>query len=74
MFIFRGIFLSIGFVLVSESALDEFFNTADEQMSRMALTMPGRESSFSEIYSHYGGRYVFNLHLIEKENKTTNHS
>ena len=59
--------LHIGFVLVSESALDEFFNTADEQMSRMALTMPGRESSFSENYSHYGGRYVFNLHFIEKK-------
>ncbi|CAF5058274.1 unnamed protein product, partial [Rotaria sp. Silwood1] len=35
---------------VSEYALDDFFNTTDEQMSRMTSMMPGRESSFSENY------------------------
>ncbi|CAF4316639.1 unnamed protein product [Rotaria sp. Silwood2] len=35
---------------VSEYALDDFFNTADEQISRMTSMMPGRESSFSENY------------------------
>ena len=44
--------------IVSEYALDDFFNTADEQMSRMASMMPGRESSFSESYSYYGERFV----------------
>ncbi len=52
------------FALVSEYALDDFFNTADEQMSRMASLMPGRESSFSESYSIYGERFV---ELIENE-------
>jgi hypothetical protein len=46
--------------LVSESALDDFFNTADQQMSRMASMMPGRESSFSENYSIHGERFVSN--------------
>jgi len=48
----------LGFFLVSESALDDFFNTADQQMSRMASMMPGRESSFSENYSIHGERFV----------------
>jgi hypothetical protein len=54
---------SVFFKIVSEYALDDFFNTADEQMSRMASMMPGRESSFSESYSYYGERFV---KLIEK--------
>ncbi|CAF1265184.1 unnamed protein product [Rotaria sordida] len=33
---------------VSEYPLDDFFTTADEQISRMTSMMPGRESSFSE--------------------------
>ena len=44
--------------LVSQYALDDFFSTTDEQMSRMALMMPGRESSFSENYSLWGERLV----------------
>ena len=47
------------FLLVSEYALDDFFTTADEQMSRMALMMPGRESSFSENFSQWGERFVY---------------
>ncbi|CAF3281523.1 unnamed protein product [Rotaria socialis] len=39
---------------VSQYTLDDFFNTTDEQMSRMASMMPGRESSFSENYSLWG--------------------
>ena len=60
----RGIHLSLSAprlesLLVSDYELDHFFHHADEQMSRMASVIPGRESSFSEHYLYSPLRYVF---------------
>lgn len=46
-------------VLVSDYELDHFFHRADEQMSRMASVIPGRESSFSEHYLYSPLGFVF---------------
>lgn len=47
--------------LVSDYQLDHFFDRADEQMSRMALLMPGRESTFSDYVSPSRQRFVLPL-------------
>ena len=59
---------------VSQYALDDFFNTADEQMSRMASLIPGRDSSFNELNSQFGERFVLNFIIFRNEKQKNEES